>query len=137
MAGEPVVLALLYAVECEIIIRPEPPEPPGLSLHLTKRDLFDVLRASTSIPLMNDILRFKNRHLHVDAGLMCNQPSRHHATLRISAWPLSFGSDVRPQPSALFDNYTITIPSEEVAEKMFNEGLKDGERFALKYKSHK
>ncbi len=101
---------------------------------LTKRDLFDALRASTSIPLMNDILRFKNRHLQVDAGLMCNQPSRHHNTLRISAWPLSFGSDVRPQSSALFDSYTIAIPTEEVAEKMFNEGLKDGEKFALKYK---
>ena len=101
---------------------------------LTKRDMFDALRASTSIPLMNDILRFKNRHLHVDAGLLCNQPARHHNTLRISAWPLSFGSDVRPQPSALFDRYTIEIPTEEVAEKMFNEGLKDGEKFALKYK---
>ena len=101
---------------------------------LTKRDMFDALRASTSIPLMNDILRFKNRHLHVDAGLLCNQPARHHNTLRISAWPLSFGSDVRPQPSALFDSYTIEIPTEEVAEKMFNEGLKDGEKFALKYK---
>jgi hypothetical protein len=65
---------------------------------------------------------------------MCNQPSRHHNTLRISAWPLSFGSDVRPQSSALFDSYTIAIPTEEVAEKMFNEGLKDGEKFALKYK---
>jgi hypothetical protein len=41
---------------------------------------------------------------------------------------------VRPQSSALFDSYTIAIPTEEVAEKMFNEGLKDGEKFALKYK---
>jgi hypothetical protein len=104
---------------------------------LTRRDLFESLRASTSIPLMNDILRFKNRHLHVDAGIMCNQPARHHGTLRISAWPLSFGSDIKPQPSALFDNYTIQIPEEDVAEKMFNEGLKDGEKFALKYKSQR
>lgn len=101
---------------------------------LTKRDMFDAFRASTSIPLMNDILRFKNRHLQLDAGILCNQPSRHHNTLRISAWPLSYGADIRPQPSALFDSYTIAIPSEEVAEKMFNEGLKDGEAFTLKYK---
>jgi hypothetical protein len=100
----------------------------------TKRDMFNSLKASTSIPLMNDMLRFKNRHLHMDAGLLCNQPARHHNTLRISAWPLSFGSDIRPQPSVLFDSYTIAIPSEEIAEKMFNEGLKDGEKFSLKYK---
>lgn len=104
---------------------------------LAKSDLFDALRASTSIPLMNDILRFKNRHLHVDAGLMCNQPSRHHNTLRVSAWPLSFGSDIRPSSSSLFDKYTIEIPTEEVAEKMFNEGLKDGERFCQKFKKNR
>ena len=84
--------------------------------------------------MLNDILRFKNRHLHIDAGLLCNQPSNHHNTLRISAWPLSFGSDIKPSHASLFDKYTIEIPTEEVAEKMFEEGLKDGEKFALKYR---
>lgn len=104
---------------------------------LSKEELFEALRASTSIPFANDIPRFKNRHLHVDAGLMCNQPSRHHNTLRISAWPLSFGSDIRPADSSLFNRYTIEIPAEEIAEKMFNEGLRDGERFCQKFKKNR
>jgi hypothetical protein len=37
----------------------------------------------------------------------------------------------------LFDKYTIEIPTEEVAEKMFNEGLKDGERFCQKFKKNR
>lgn len=97
-----------------------------------KEAMADALRASTSIPLMNDVIRRKALKIHMDAGVLCNQPSRHHSTLRISAWPLSFGSDVRPQPSSLFEGATIAVPRAEVAEEMYAVGLRDGERFGSK-----
>jgi len=101
----------------------------------SKGDMFDALKSSVSIPFANDMVRLKNRILHLDAGVLCNQPSKHHNTLRISAWPLSFGSDIRPSHMSLFDKYTIEIPSTKVAMEMYEEGLKDGEKFALKYKA--
>ena len=99
----------------------------------SKGDMFEALKSSVSIPFANDMVRLKNRILHLDAGVLCNQPSKHHETLRISAWPLSFGSDIRPSHLSLFDKYTIEIPSTKVAMEMYEEGLKDGERFSLKH----
>lgn len=99
----------------------------------SKDDMFEALKASVSIPFANDMVRLKNRILHLDAGVLCNQPSKHHNTLRISAWPLSFGSDIRPSHLSLFDKYTIEIPSVKVAMQMYEEGLKDGNRFASRH----